>query len=435
MKRRQFIQSTAAAGLALGTPLLSSLAHAASSFDVVVVGGGMAGATVAKYLRLWSKGELSVALIEKDSAYVSNIMSNEVVTGKRASISSLTFNYDKLASVHGVQRIQGTVTGVDATNNSLTYTAAGGASSVITYSRLVMAPGLEFDLMPGMTSQSEYDTAVPHAWKAGAQTTLLRNQLVGMADYQNVVITIPLAPFRCPPGPYERACVMADWLRANKPNSKVILLDANQDIQAQKANFQSAFNGAHGYTVDYRPGSMVTQLQLATGANVVSYDQGGVSRQVTAAVLNPIPPMRAPSLLGDAGLLSGSFAPVDVLTFESKLQSNIHVIGDACNAGLPKAGHVANQEAKTCANAIVFALKGPTYALEDSAPVLNSACFTPLTSTKATWLSAVYQYSNGVLVPSNANGMNQPRAAATASSENYRHMEKWFTTLMGDTFG
>ena len=432
MQRRQFIQSTAGASLALGASLFP-LAARAATFNVVVVGGGMAGATVAKYLRLWSRRELSVALIEKDASYTSNIMSNEVITGKRASVTSLNYEYTGLVSKYGVTRIQGTVTTIDPVNKTVTYATASG-NVVATYDRLVLAPGLEFDLMPGMTSAAQYDSTVPHAWKAGAQTTLLRNQLKAMPDFQNVVITIPLAPYRCPPGPYERACVVADWLRTNKPNSKVVVLDANTEIQAQKTNFQNAFNGAYGYRVDYRPGCTVSQLQLVAGANTVQFTQGGNPQSITAAVLNPIPPQRAPELLAVSGLLSGRFAPVNLLTYESTLQPDIHVIGDACISGMPKAGHIGNQEAKTCANAVVNALKGSLYALAESSPVLNSACYTPLTSTKATWLSAVYQYNNGVMLPSTQNGIVQPRAASSASGDNYEDMEKWFATLMGDTF-
>jgi len=433
MKRRQFIQTATGTGIALSSALFPFAARAAANYNVIVVGGGMAGATVAKYLRLWSSNTLSVALIEKDASYTSNIMSNEVLTGKRASVSSLAYSYSTLSSKYGVNRLQGTVTEIDASNKTVTYATTTG-NVVLSYDRLVLAPGLDFDLMPGMSSMSEYDSLVPHAWKAGPQTTLLRQQLLAMPDYQNVVITIPLAPYRCPPGPYERACVIADWLKRNKPNSKVIVLDANATIQAQAGNFQKAFDGAYGYRVDYRPGCTVSKLQLVAGAHSVTFTQNGVSQSVTAAVLNPIPPQRAPALLVDSGLVSGKFAPVNLLTYESTLQSAIHVIGDACISGMPKAGHIGNQEAKTCANAIVNVLKGSQYALAETAPVLNSACYTPLTSTKATWLSAVYQYSNGVMVPSTANGVTQPRAAAVASAGNYSDMEKWFKTLMSDTF-
>jgi sulfide dehydrogenase [flavocytochrome c] flavoprotein chain len=434
MKRRQFIQTATGTGIALSASLFPFAARAAASYNVIVVGGGMAGATVAKYLRLWSRNELSVALIEKDARYVSNIMSNEVLTGKRTSISSLNYNYSTLTSKYGVNRLQGTVIGIDAINKTVTYATASG-NVILSYDRLVLAPGLDFDLMPGMSSASQYDTLVPHAWKAGPQTTLLRQQLLAMPDYQNVVITIPLAPYRCPPGPYERACVIADWLKTYKPNSKVIVLDANDKIQAQATNFQNAFNGAYGYRVDYRPNCTVTDLQLVAGANTVTFNQNGSTQAVTAAVLNPIPPQRAPALLFDSGLVNiGKFAPVNLLSYESTLKPGIHVIGDACISGMPKAGHIGNQEAKTCANAIVNALKGNQYALAETAPVLNSACFTPVTGTKATWLSAVYQYSNGAMVPSMQNGSTQPRAAMTASSDNYSDMEKWFKTLMSDTF-
>jgi hypothetical protein len=255
-----------------------------------------------------------------------------------------------------------------------------------------------------------------------------------MANGTHVVITIPLAPYRCPPGPYERACVIADWLKLNKPNSKVIVLDENATIQAQAINFQKAFNGAYGYLVDYRPGCTITNTQIATGAHTVTFTQNGLTQAVTAGVFNPIPPQRAPSLLVNSGLVSGKFAPVNLLTYESTLKPSIHVIGDACISGMPKAGHIGNQEAKTCANAVVNALKGDQYALFESSPVLNSACFTPVTSTTATWLSAVYQYANGVMVPSTQNGFTQPRAAVSASTENYSNMNTWFSTLMGDTF-
>ncbi len=432
MKRRNFIHSAAGIGVALGTSLLPLSARAAN-FNVVVVGGGMAGATAAKYIRLWSKNEISVALIEKDATYTSNIMSNEVLTGKRKSVDTLAYSYSALNSKYGVNRLQGTVVAIDPVNQTVTY-SSGGVNSVLTYDRLVLAPGLEFDLMPGMTSLAQYETTVPHAWKAGPQTTLLRSQLLAMADYQNVVITIPLAPYRCPPGPYERACVIADWLRQYKPNSKVIVLDENSGIQAEAANFQKAFSGAYGYSVDYRSGCTVTNLDLVAGANTVTFTQAGESKRVSAAVLNPIPPQRAPALLQDTGLINGKFAPVNLLTYESTLKPSIHVIGDACVSGMPKAGHIGNQEAKTCANAIVYALKGSQYAVNEISPVLNSACFTPVTRTQATWLSSVYQYANGVMIPSTQNAVTQPRAALSASTKNYQNMNKWFATLMGDTF-
>lgn len=432
MKRREFLQLGAGAGLALSAGLYPLIGRTANP-QVIVVGGGMAGASAAKYIRLWSKGLIDVTLVERDASYTSNIMSNEVLTGKRANVSTLNYSYNTLVSKYGINRVQGNVTEIDAVNQTVRVLNSAGAQS-LRYDRLVLAPGVEFDLMPGMQSLDQYDTVVPHAWKAGPQTTLLRQQLMNMADGQSVVISIPLAPYRCPPGPYERACVIADWLKTNKPNSRLTLLDSNATIQAQAANFQAAFTGAYGYTVDYRPGVTIDQIQVVPGAHRVRYLKDGASTTLTANVFNPIAPQRAPALLRNAGLLNGNFAPVDLLSYESKLKPKIHVIGDASASGMPKAGHIGNQEGKTCANAVVNLLLGNAYAMADASPVLNSACFTPLTSTKASWLSAVYQYSNGVMVPANNNGVTQPRASSGASAENYKDMNKWFSTLMGDTF-
>jgi NADH dehydrogenase FAD-containing subunit len=414
--------------------------------NVVIVGGGMAGATLAKYLRLWGGSGMSVTLIEKEQTYTSNIMSNTVLTGQR-TLATLSYLYDTLKNHYGVNLVRGEVSAINAGAKSVTL--VGG--STVNYGRLVLAPGLQFDLMPGMNSLSEYDTLVPHAWKAGPQTQLLRNQLVAMANGDSVVISIPLKPYRCPPGPYERACVIADWLKTNKPASKVIVLDANPDILVEQENFHAAFDGQHGYVVDYRPGCTVTNLDSTS--RTITYTQGGISFSETAGVLNPIPPQRAPQLLAAAGLLnatSGRFAGVNVLSYQSTVagMSDIHIIGDASATDQPKAGHVANQEAKTCADAIIRLSKGQSL---DTNLVTNSACFTPITSTTATWLSAVYQYvppvydAQGNMTAPGKMAMpafhTDPNtsvygaiSAPAATADNYDDMLQWFDTLMKDTF-
>jgi NADH dehydrogenase FAD-containing subunit len=295
--------------------------------------------------------------------------------------------------------------------------------------------------MPGMSSLAEYETRVPHAWKAGPQTQLLRNQLLAMSAGQDVVLTIPKAPYRCPPGPYERVCVVADWLKRNKPGSRIVVLDANPDIIVEKENFSLAFTTLYAGIVDYRPGCTVTHVDSTN--RVVTFDQstGGVQvasqAQVQAAVLNPIPPQRAPQLLKDAGLLSADpakpFAPVDVLSYQSTVDPLIHVIGDASLTTQPKAGHIGNQQGKTCADAIVRLLSGRPL---NSQVVTNSACYTPITATLATWLSALYQYDpvskTMVMLAQHNNG--KAIAASSATSDNYQDMQRWFTTLMGETF-
>jgi len=396
---------------------------------IVVLGGGMAGATVAKYLRLWGGTGVQVTLVERSATYNSNILSNTVLNGQR-TMANLAYAYNTLVNHYGVKLVTQEVTEI-GTN----FILLADGTTIDNYHRLVIAPGVEFDLMPGMSSLNEYDTLIPHAWRAGPQTTLLRNQLVNMTNGTDVVITIPKAPYRCPPGPYERACVIADWLKTNKPNSQVIVLDANADILVEKDNFNYAFTVTHAGVIDYRPGCTITDVDSTN--RVVTYDQGlSLNNTVEAGVLNPIPPQRAPQLLKDAGLLNspdGRFASVDVLSYESTALPNIHIIGDASSTTMPKAGHIGNQQAKTCVDAILRLLQGQ---LPDQSPVTNSACFTPITASTATWLAAVYQYDPGtkkMVIPAQHNS-GTAISATTASTRNYQDMLTWFNTLMRDTF-
>lgn len=297
MNRRKFLEMLAAssAGLvALPSILLADDDHGPASAlfkvptntgirgNIVIVGGGMAGATLAKYLRLWGGTEVNVTLVEKAPSYTSNIMSNKVLSGQM-TLADLNYVYDTLTGHYGVQLVRGQVTAINGGGRRVTL--ANGAS--YGYDRLVLAPGLEFDLLPGMTNPSEYDRLIPHAWQAGPQTQRLRDQLVAMQNGANVVITIPKAPYRCPPGPYERACVVADWLADHKPGSRVIVLDANPDILVEKANFAAAFRGDYGYVVDYRPGCTLTAVN--SGTRSVTYSRAKVSQTIQAGVLNPIP--------------------------------------------------------------------------------------------------------------------------------------------------
>ena len=393
------------------------------SGHIVIVGGGMAGATLAKYLRLWGGTSVRVTLVEKATAYTSNIMSNLVLNGQK-DLVELDYSHSILAGHYGVTLLNGEARAIDI--NRKIVLLNDGAS--LQYDRLVLAPGLDFDLLPGMQSLSEYDTQIPHAWKAGAQTQLLRDQLLAMPAGGNVVISIPPTPYRCPPGPYERACIVADWLKANKPGSKVIVLDANADIVVEKDNFLDAFNRVHAGIIDYRPNAVLTQVD--SGARTIAFTQNGIAQQLTASVFNPIPPQRAPKLLADAGLLNspdGRYAAVDVLSYKSTQSQNVHIIGDASQTTQPKAGHIANQQAKVCADAILRLLAGQ---LPDPAPVTNSACYSPITAATATWLSAVYQYNstNGVME------LSKLSASSGATIGNYADMHTWFNTLMQDSF-
>ncbi|MGD9888677.1 MAG: FAD/NAD(P)-binding oxidoreductase [Halothiobacillaceae bacterium] len=392
---------------------------------VVVVGGGMAGATVAKYLRLWGGSGLEVTVVEKDPTYVSNIMSNLVLSGGRA-LSSLNYSHASLTSKYGVQVRNGTVVAINA--QARTLTLADGTS--LPYDRLVLAPGIRFDDAYGLT-QADYESAFPHAWHAGAQTQALRDQITGMQSGDTFVMTIPAKPYRCPPGPYERACLVADYLKTSgKSGCKVVVLDENPAIQAEPHNFNLAFTQTHAGIIDYRPG--VSGIKVDKTTRAVSFTQGGAQQVLTAKVINVIPPQRAGTVVDLAGVNNsggGRWAGVDVLSYASTAVPNIHIIGDASATTQPKAGHVANQEAKVCADAIVRAFLGQQ---PDPAPVTNSACYSPITNSTASWLTVVYQYdgSSKTMVPSGAGVVE----AASISSKNFSQMNTWFNTLMADSF-
>ncbi len=384
---------------------------------VVVVGGGMAGATVAKYLRIWGGSKIQVTLVEPSSTYVSNIMSN-LVLNNQLTLSSLNFNWSRLVTRYGVKRVQGTVTKIDPVNKKVTL----ASGTILPYDRLVVAPGIEFDKVPGLETAAA-QSLVPHAWKAGPQTSTLRTQIQGMAAGGVFLMSIPKAPYRCPPGPYERACVVADYLKRYKPGSKVIVLDENPNIIAEAHTFTQAF-AALG--VDYRPSTGVVSVNASTRTVLTS---AGTS--IKANVLNVIPNQRAGAVLANNGLVNvnGRWAGVDVLSYESTAAKGIHIIGDSSATTQPKAGHIANQEAKVCADAIVRAFLGMA---PDQAIMTNSACYSPVSSTKASWLTAIFAYdpvSKTMKVVA-----NNPAEAASPSGDNLKEMRQWFSNLMVDSF-
>lgn len=411
MNRRQMLVAAAVAGLLPAFP-----AHTAAKARVIVIGGGMAGATLAKYLRKWGPN-LDVTLIDRNARYTSCIMSSLVLSGQR-KLSSLQFDYAALVQKYGVKVRTDEVLAVDPVARSVTL----GSGKVLRAERIVLAPGIEFDPVPGLSNPD----AMPHAWKAGPQTTLLRQQLLAMAPGGTAVLTIPKVPYRCPPGPYERACLLADWLTKHKPGSRLLVLDANADFVTEKDNFSSAFFDLHGSVIEYRTNTEVLSADAATMTLQTS------TGEVHGDVINLIPRQRCGSIVASAGLANateGRFAGVNVLNYESTAAAGIHVIGDSSATTQPKAGHIANQEAKVCADAIVRAFAGED---PDPAPVTNSACFSTITMTKASWLHAGFQYNpaTGLMTGvANASG-----ASTGWSADNFDQMNTWFRALMADTF-
>ncbi|MBL8432710.1 MAG: NAD(P)/FAD-dependent oxidoreductase, partial [Dechloromonas sp.] len=281
MKRRDFLKAGAAAGAMAS--LYGCAGGGKASGHVVVVGGGYGGATVAKYLRMWSEGGVQVTLIERNPTFISCPISNLVIGGTK-TMEDITVSYDGLKNKWGVRLIQDEVVAVDAGKRTISL-KAGGAMA---YDRLVLSPGVDFlwDQVPGLNNP-EAQGKILHAWKAGPQTVALRKQLEDMKDGGIYAITIPRAPYRCPPGPYERACLVADYFKKSKPRSKVVILDANEDVVSKKGLFVKAWNELYKGALEYRPNSEVKDVDVRTGTAVLEFDK------FKADVLNVIPPHRA----------------------------------------------------------------------------------------------------------------------------------------------
>ncbi len=384
MKRRQLIQA-ATVGTATGALGLSGCASIGGSrAQVVVVGGGYGGATAAKYVRMWSDYGIDVTLVEPNAAFVSCPISNLVIGGSK-TMADITTPYDNLSKRHGVKVVRDMVAAIDA--DKRTVTLAGGAQ--LPYDRLILSPGVDFmlDGLPGLRQPGAQDKVL-HAWKAGPQTAALRRQLEAMPDGGVFAISIPLAPYRCPPGPYERACQVASYFKKAKPRSKVLILDENDDVTSKGALFKKAWADRYAGMIEYRPKHKVVDVDVAT--NTLKFE---FNDDLKAAVLNVLPPMRAGEIAVKTGLATANrrWCEVDFLTFESKAAKNIHVLGDAIQVAplMPKSGHMANQHGKTAAAAVVALLTGkPVNAM----PVYNNTCYSFVSEEDVVHVASVHRY-------------------------------------------
>ena len=381
--RRNFLKRTALVGGVLALPGLAGCAlPSRARGHVVVVGGGFGGATVAKYLRMWSSAGVDVTLIERNPQFISCPMSNLVIGGER-TMADITMSYAGLRDNWGVRVMQDSVSAIDTTARSLRL-ASGGTLS---YDRLVLSPGVDFmyDRVPGLESE-DARSRVLHAWKAGAQTAALRKQLEEMPDGGVYALTIPKAPYRCPPGPYERACLVANYFSRAKPKSKVLVLDANEEITSKKGLFTKAFEKYAGI-LEYRPNSELREVDAGRRTAILDFES------VRADVLNVVPPQRAGDIAASSGLklVNGRWVDVDWLTFESLNTPGVHVIGDAIFPAptMPKSGHVANQQAKVAAAAILSLLAGEP---PNPAPLLMNTCYSFVDSKNVIHVSSVHRY-------------------------------------------
>lgn len=392
--RRDFLKIAASKAL-FSLPMLSKAATQAKG-RVVVIGGGYAGATAAKYLRTRSNGGLDVIVVELRSQFVSCPLSNLVLGGNK-DINDLTFGYDLLKSNHGIQWVNDEVVAIDVASRVVKM-----KQGELAYDRLVIAPGIDFMFEQlAMLQSPEAQEVVPHAWKAGAQTVNLRKQLESMKDGGVFVMSIPKAPYRCPPGPYERVCQVAFYLKNHKPNSKIIVLDANAEIISKKSLFTKAWAEMYAGMIDYRPNSSVLAVDVATKNVKTEFES------VQANVLNVIPPQRAGKIAQIVGAASVDkrWCEVDFLTYESKIVPNVHIIGDSVSAALPKSAHMATSQARVCANAIVALLSDQA---PDTLPVFANTCYSYVSDKMAMHVANVYRYdaNKKMMVPAEGGGVS-----------------------------
>lgn len=425
--RRTLLKTAIAGAAATSLAGVSQVARASGHHKVVIVGGGIAGATAAKSLKRLDSN-IDVTVIEAGNDYHTCFMSNEVINGDR-DIKTIRFDYQGLKG-HGIKVVHDTVTGIDA--NGKKVTTAGGQS--FDYDRCIVSPGVElqYDAIQGYSEAAA--KTLPHAWKAGEQTAILRDQVAAMKDGGTVAIVCPPNPFRCPPGPYERASLIAKYLKENKPKSKVILLDPKPAF-SKKGLFEDAWRRHYGY----ESGNAMVEWHGDDG--VVSVDVA--SKTLTTAsgtkykadVINMIPPQKAGKIAQIAGLTNDAgWCPINQKTHESSLKKDIYVVGDASISGaMPKSGYAANSQGKVCAVAIYASLTGKSMI----EPSWVNTCYSIVAKDEAISVAAVYKYEGDKIVSVQGAGGLTPGGDNFNAQDRKREVQyaySWFNNIVADTF-
>jgi len=421
INRRSFIRLLGA-GTAAGVLGAPGVSQARGGNRVVVVGGGFGGATAAKYLKHYDKS-LDVTLVERDQVFHTCPFSN-MVLGGLYKMDHITHGYEALQKKHGVSVVHDTVTAIDPAGKKLAL--KGGKT--LAYDKLVVSPGigLKWDAIEG------YDKAaaekIPHAWKAGAQTVTLRKQLEGMADGGVVIIAPPGNPFRCPPGPYERASMIAHYLKHNKPKSKVLILDAKDKFSKQPL-FMQGWEKVYPGMIEWVAGDKGGRIDRVDVNRMAVY--GELSGEHKGAVINVIPPQKAGAIAHAAGLVNADgWCPVDQRTFESSVHKDVYVIGDASIAGkMPKSGFAASSQAKVCAAAIVSAFAGE--AMPE--PSYVNTCYSLVAPDYGISVAAVYRLTDkGISGVEGAGGVSPKDADAAFRKAEAEYTRGWYASITRD---
>jgi sulfide dehydrogenase [flavocytochrome c] flavoprotein subunit len=423
ISRRDFIKLSAAASAAgfVGFPMIG---RSAASKRVVVVGGGTGGATAAKYLKVFDPS-IEVTLIEPNQHYYTCYFSNEVLSGDR-TLDSLKVGYDGLIK-RGIKVVQKAATGIDAAGKKVT--VDGGET--FAFDACVVSPGVELKYEAIKGYSAEAAEKMPHAWKAGPQTALLRKQLEAMADGGVVIISAPADPFRCPPGPYERASLIAHYLKRHKPKSKVVILDAKEKF-AKQGLFQEGWKKLYGDMIEWVPASKEGKVvRVDPAANTVW--AGELETEHKGAVVNIIPPQSAGKIAIVSGLADDKgWCPINPATFESTLQKGVYVIGDSSSAApMPKSGYSANSQAKVCASAIAAALNGTTAPT----PAYTNTCYSIVGEDYGISVAGVYKIADGKLISVEGSGGVSPANASPAvRKREVAYAHSWYNNIVADTF-
>lgn len=421
LDRRDFVKLMGASAALAGAGCATTSEPPKPVGRVLVVGGGYGGATAAKYIRMWSGGRIQVFMIERSERFVSCPLSNLVLGGSRR-IEDLTVGYEKLRD-YGVQVIRDEVTGINFERKRVQLRRVED----LPFDRLIVAPGIDFmfDQIPGLNNTDAQKTIL-HAWKAGPDTVALRRQLEAMPDGGTYIISIPRAPYRCPPGPYERICQVAHYFKTSKPRSKILVLDANEDIVSKKGLFLAAWNELYKDMIQYRPNQEVKDVDVRGMTVKTDFDS------FKGDVLNVLPPMRAGDVARPLITANARWCGVDWRSMESVAQPGVHVLGDATLSAplMPKSGSMANNHGKIAASAIVANMLGQT---PNDAPIIGNTCYSYVSDREAMHVTSVHRYDATqktlVTVP-NSGGVSGQRSELEKA-----YADAWARSIWADALG